>query len=47
LTVSLRTDSLAMNTADSARFLAVYLDRLRLLAATAPVSTAVEPEELF
>ena len=47
LTVSLRTDSLAMNTADSERFLAVYLDRLRLLAATAPVSTAVEPEELF
>ena len=46
LSVSLRTDSLAMNAADSERFLAVYLHRLQLLAATEPVSTTVESEEL-
>lgn len=45
LSFSLRTDSLAINAADSERFLAVYLDRLRLLAATEPASTAVEPAE--
>ncbi len=45
LSVSLRTDSMAMNAADSARFLTEYLDRLRLLAGMNRGLSAVEPDE--